>query len=129
MLPSPLPAPTNVCNSSINKIISPFDSLTAFNIAFNRPSNWPRYIAPAINAPISSDSSFFFCKFSGTSPDMIRVANPSIIAVLPTPGFPINTGLFFVLRVKTWTVRRISSSRPITGSNFPSAASFVKSVV
>ena len=35
---------------------------------------------------------------SGTSPRTIRWARPSTIAVLPTPGSPISTGLFFVLR-------------------------------
>ena len=35
---------------------------------------------------------------SGTSPAMIRCASPSTIAVLPTPGSPISTGLFFVRR-------------------------------
>ena len=46
---------------------------------------------------------------------MIRWARPSTIAVLPTPGSPIRTGLFFVRRLRTWMTRRISSSRPITG--------------
>jgi hypothetical protein len=49
----------------------------------------------------------------------MRCARPSAIAVLPTPGSPISTGLFFVRRESTWIVRRISSSRPITGSSFP----------
>ena len=38
---------------------------------------------------------------------------------LPTPGSPISTGLFFVRRERTCTTRRISSSRPMTGSSFP----------
>ena len=41
------------------------------------------------------------------------------IAVLPTPGSPMRTGLFFVRRLRTWMVRRISSSRPMTGSSLP----------
>ena len=129
ILPSPLPAPTNVCNSSMNNIISPLESLTALSIALNLSSNCPRNIAPAINAPKSNDNSFLFCKFSGISRDMMRSAKPSTIAVLPTPGFPIRTGLFLVRRDSTCIVRRISSSRPITGSNLPSAANLVKSVV
>ena len=52
---------------------------------------------------------------SGTSPATIRCASPSAIAVLPTPGSPISTGLFFVRRERIWITRRISSSRPITG--------------
>jgi hypothetical protein len=46
-------------------------------------------------------------------------ASPSAIAVLPTPGSPISTGLFFVRRLSTCMHRRISSSRPITGSSLP----------
>ena len=41
------------------------------------------------------------------------------MAVLPTPGSPISTGLFLVRRESTWMTRRISSSRPITGSSLP----------
>ena len=50
------------------------------------------------------------------------------MAVLPTPGSPISTGLFLVRRLRIWMVRRISSSRPITGSSFPSRAAAVRSV-
>ena len=64
---------------------------------------------------------------SGTSPATIRCASPSTIAVLPTPGSPISTGLFFVRRDSTWMTRRISSSRPITGSSFPASAASVRS--
>ena len=60
---------------------------------------------------------------SGTSPATMRCARPSTIAVLPTPGSPISTGLFFVRRESTWITRRISSSRPITGSSLPASAS------
>ena len=51
----------------------------------------------------------------------MRRASPSTIAVLPTPGSPISTGLFFVRRDSTWMMRRISSSRPMTGSILPCA--------
>ena len=67
------------------------------------------------------------CSDAGTSPAMMRCAKPSMIAVLPTPGSPISTGLFLLRRDKICTVRRISSSRPTTGSSFPLRASFVKS--
>ena len=43
------------------------------------------------------------------------------MAVLPTPGSPISTGLFLVRRLSTCITRRISSSRPITGSSLPRA--------
>ena len=49
------------------------------------------------------------------------------MAVLPTPGSPISTGLFFLRRERISIVRRISSSRPITGSSLPSLAFAVKS--
>ena len=52
----------------------------------------------------------------------MRWARPSTIAVLPTPGSPISTGLFLVRRERTWITRRISSSRPITGSSLPCSA-------
>ena len=50
------------------------------------------------------------------------------MAVLPTPGSPMRTGLFFVRRERTWMTRRISSSRPMTGSSLPSSASAVRSM-
>ena len=52
----------------------------------------------------------------------MRWASPSTTAVLPTPGSPISTGLFLVRRDSTWTTRRISVSRPMTGSILPSRA-------
>ncbi|SKU14107.1 Uncharacterised protein [Mycobacteroides abscessus subsp. abscessus] len=67
-------------------------------------------------------------RLSGTSPATMRCARPSTMAVLPTPGSPISTGLFLVRRLKTCTTRRISVSRPITGSSLPSRARAVRSV-
>src|SRR5207237_213104 len=64
---------------------------------------------------------------SGLAPATIRCASPSPIAVLPPPGSPISTGLFLVRRERTWITRRISSSRPMTGSSLPSSAAFVRS--
>ncbi len=127
--PSPLPAPTIVCNSSINKITRPSSLDSSFKTAFKRSSNSPRYFAPASNAPISSDKTRFPFNPSGTSPLIIRCAKPSAMAVLPTPGSPIKTGLFLVLRCNTWTVLLISSSLPMTGSSFPCSALSVRSVV
>ncbi len=48
------------------------------------------------------------------------------MAVLPTPGSPMSTGLFFVRRESTCMTRSISCSRPMTGSSFPSRASCVR---
>ena len=50
------------------------------------------------------------------------------MAVLPTPGSPMRTGLFLVRRERTWMTRRISSSRPMTGSSLPLRASSVRSL-
>ncbi len=125
--PSAAPAPTTVWSSSIKRIISPSAASTSFKTALSRSSNSPRYLAPAISAPISRATSRRFFKVSETSPSTIRCARPSTMAVLPTPGSPISTGLFFVRRESTWTMRRISSSRPMTGSNLPSRARSVRS--
>ena len=62
----------------------------------------------------------FFC--------IILSARPSAIADLPTPGSPINKGLFFFLLLKIWETLSISFSLPITGSNFPALAREVKSL-
>ena len=62
MAPSALPAPTTVCNSSIKRMISPSDDCTSFSTAFSRSSNSPRNLAPAISAPMSSDTTRFFFK-------------------------------------------------------------------
>lgn len=53
---------------------------------------------------------------------------PSTIAVLPTPGSPIKTGLFLVLLERILIVLLISSSLPITGSNLCFLASSTKFV-
>ena len=120
--PSKAPVPTIICISSINIIISPSESLTAFNTAFSLSSNSPRYLAPAISADISSSQIRLFFKLLGTSPLIILCASPSTIAVLPTPGSPIRTGLFFVFLDNILVIERTSSSLPITGSIFPSLA-------
>ena len=125
--PSAAPAPTTVCSSSINRMIPPSDCSTSFSTAFNRSSNSPLYLAPATSEPISRAIHFLPFNPSGTSPAVIRRARPSTMAVLPTPGSPIKTGLFLVRRDRISITRRISSSRPITGSSLPSAAIRVRS--
>ena len=69
-----------------------------------------------------------FLRLCGTSPWTMRRARPSAIAVLPTPGSPMSTGLFFVRRERTWITRRISWSRPITGSSLPWRARSTRSM-
>ena len=111
----------------MNVMISPSESAISFRTAFSRSSNSPRYFEPAIIEPRSSATTSLFLSDSGTSPSTMRCARPSTIAVLPTPGSPIRTGLFFVRRDRTWIVRRISSSRPMTGSSLPRRACSVRS--
>ena len=76
--------------------ISPSESEISFSTAFRRSSNSPRYLAPATIEPKSRPMIRLFLSDSGTSPSTMRVARPSTIAVLPTPGSPMSTGLFFV---------------------------------
>ncbi len=125
--PSAAPAPTIVCSSSRNSTIWPRASWISLSTAFRRSSNSPRYFEPASSAPMSSATTRRSRSDSGMSPSMIRWARPSTIAVLPTPGSPMRTGLFFVRRLSTWMTRRISSSRPMTGSSRPSRAASVRS--
>ena len=125
--PSAAPAPTIVCSSSMNRTIWPSAAWISFSTALRRSSNSPRYLEPASRAPMSSAITRRSRRLSGTSPATIRCARPSTIAVLPTPGSPISTGLFLVRRDSTWITRRISSSRPITGSSLPCSASAVRS--
>ena len=127
-LDSPPPAPMSVCSSSMKVMISPSASVISFSTAFIRSSNSPRYFAPARMAERSSEMSRLFLSDSGTSPATIRWARPSTTAVLPTPGSPMSTGLFLVRRVSTWLTRRISASRPITGSSLPDRATSVRSI-
>ena len=91
-------------------------SLISFKTAFNLSSNSPRYLAPATKAPKSSSQIVLFFKELGMSPFIILWARPSTMAVLPTPGSPIKTGLFLLLRDNILTTFLISSSLPITGS-------------
>ena len=127
--PSPLaPAPTTVCSSSMNVMIWPSLPLISSRTAFSRSSNSPRYFAPATIAPRSRAMRLLPCNDVGTSPSTMRRASPSTTAVLPTPGSPMRTGLFLVRRESTWMVRRTSSSRPMTGSIFPSRARAVRSM-
>ena len=99
---------------------------TSSRTAFNLSSNSPLYLAPATRAPKSRANIFLSFSPSGTSPRTIRCANPSTAAVLPTPGSPINTGLFFVLRESILITFLISLSRPITGSSFNQILSILR---
>ena len=128
--PSPLdPAPIRRWISSTKRTIISFESSISLSTPFMRSSNSPRYLLPATREPTSRDSSLQAARLAGTSALMMRDAKPSTTVVFPTPGSPIRTGLFFVRRDRMRTTRRISSSRPITGSIFPSRAKAVISIV
>ena len=127
--PSALPAPTMVCSSSMKTMVLPSSFASSFSTDFSRSSNSPRYFAPASSDAMSSTRTRLFFRLSGTSPLTMRCARPSTIAVLPTPGSPISTGLFLVRRCRIWMQRRISSSRPMTGSSLPAFARSVRSSV
>ena len=126
MAPSAPPAPTSVCNSSMNRIVF-FARRTSFITALMRSSNWPRYLVPATIMARSSTTIRLSVNRSGMLPPTTRCANPSTIAVLPTPASPSSTGLFLVRRQRIWMARSISRSRPITGSSLPWRANWVRS--
>ena len=128
VLSIPEPEPIIVCNSSIKRMIFPSASISSM-IWFIRSSKSPRKRVPATTLIISSSKIRISANSKGTSPEAIRCAKPSASAVLPTPASPTRTGLFFVLRLKTWIMREISFSRPITGSRAPDSATAVKSLV
>ena len=117
MAPSAAPAPTSVCNSSTNRIVSPSWASISLITDFKRSSNSPRNLEPATIDAMSSDTISFPLSVSATSSPAMRWAKPSTTAVFPTPGSPINTGLFLRRRDKICSMRRISDSRPMTGSN------------
>ncbi len=123
----PPPAPTTVCSSSRNRITLFSAAVTSSITFFSRSSNSPRYLEPATSAVRSRVTTRFSLRLCGTSPETIRWARPSTIAVLPTPGSPISTGLFLVRRERISTVCSISSARPTTGSSRPERASSVRS--
>jgi len=125
--PDAAPAPTTWCSSSMNRMISPSERWISSMAAFRRSSNSPRKRLPAIIPPRSRLTTRLPIRISGTSLVAIFWASPSTMAVLPTPASPISTGLFLVRRLRIWITRRISSSRPITGSSLPSIAMRVRS--
>ena len=100
--PSELPAPIMVCTSSKNKIILGSFSASAMR-PLNLSSNSPRYLVPAIIALISTHNICIKDMWAGTSWLTILWANPSTMAVLPTPASPTKMALllFFFERIST----------------------------
>ncbi len=124
--PLALPAPTMVCISSINRMISGFFS-NSFRTAFIRSSNCPRYLVPATSDARSRLMIRLLNKALETFLATIFNARPSAMADLPTPGSPIKMGLFFFLRLNICAIRSSSRSRPTIGSSRSSSAILVRS--
>ena len=127
MEPSAEPAPMMVWISSMNSSTSPA-SMTSLMTFFRRSSNSPRYFEPATSAETSSVMRRLLRRMSGTWLATMSWARPSAMAVLPTPGSPRMSGLFFWRRERICMTRSISEARPITGSSLPSRAFLVRSV-
>ena len=126
--PSLAPVPTNVCISSINKIIflcSSISLITFFSLSSNSPLN----LVPAIRSGKSKATNLYLPILSGTDCSIILVLIPSAKAVFPTPGSPIRIGLFLVLLDKTCIDLFISLSLPMIGSILLFFANSVKSIV
>ena len=126
IVPSAEPAPTMVCNSSMNKMMFLERRISSMT-ALMRSSNWPRYLVPATMSARSSVMTRLSRSNSGTLPAAISCARPSTMAVLPTPASPSSTGLFLVRRQRIWMTRSISFLRPMTGSISPLRAISVRS--
>jgi hypothetical protein len=79
--------------------------LYLLNNIFQRSSNSPRYLVPAIRSPRSRETSSLSRKRLGHIAEAMRIARPSAIAVLPTPASPMSIGLFLVRRERIWMMR------------------------
>ena len=121
--PSPVaPAPTRLCISSIYTMAFPSCAAPSI-IILMRFSKSPRNCVPATSVPRSNRYIRLPFRRSGTRPSFISRASPYTSAVLPTPGSPTCSGLFFSLRHNTCIVRSSSRWRPISGLR-PSICSF-----
>ena len=125
--PSAPPAPIIVCSSSIKRMMSPAFITSPITLLI-LSSNSPLYLEPATMLARSKVTTLLSRSESGTSSLTIICARPSTTAVLPTPGSPIRQGLFLVLLLRICITLCISVCLPITGSNFPAAASEVRSL-
>ena len=86
----------------------------------------PQLLLISTQLPQQRHTGLIVVIISGTSLEYMRCAMPSAMADLPTPGSPINTGFFLAWRDRMTMARRISLSRPMTVSIFPSAALALK---
>ena len=117
----PLPAPMIMCISSMNTMLLG-SAENAAMICFIRSSKSPRNFVPATSVATSRFQIVLSASTSGTSPSMMRLANPSTITVLPTPGSPVMITLCLLRRATIWQICSTSRSRPIRGSMRPACA-------
>ena len=127
-VPAAPPAPMMVCISSMKRIMS-LRLSNSFTSSFILSSKSPRYLVPATIPVMSRESNLFPLRKPGHLFSEIIWARPSTMALFPTPGSPIRTGLFFFRRQRISVRRRISFSLPVTGSNSKRPAFSVRSVV
>ena len=98
MLPSVLPAPTMVCGSSMNRMMRPSLALMSFRTAFQALLKLAaEFCAGNQRAHIQREDGAVFQAVRHVAANN-ALRKPSAMAVLPTPGSPISTGLFFDLR-------------------------------
>ena len=125
--PSAEPAPTMVCNSSMNRMTffgtpdlvhDGLDALLELAAVFGAGDH---------EGEVEGNDLLVGAGVSGTLPEEISCARPSTMAVLPTPASPMSTGLFLVRRQRIWMTRSISFFRPMTGSNSFFLANSVRS--
>ena len=121
------PAPTTLWTSSMNSITLS-TSISSSTTPLILSSNCPLYLVPATKEVKSKETILLSNNVLGASPCTILSAKPSTIVVLPTPGSPIITGLFFFFLANICATLLIESSLPITGSILPSDALLVTSI-
>ena len=121
MAPSLAPAPTRVCSSSMNRITPPWAFFDLFDHGFE-----PLFELTAIfrtcehRAEIEREQTLVFQALRHvTRGDALAQALDDRGLADTGVTWLISTGLFFVRRESTCITRRISSSRPTTGSILP----------
>ena len=104
MEPSALPAPTSVCNSSMKRTTPPSAASISCSTALSR-SLAPVFRAGYERAHVERQQ-LLVAQALGHVAVHDCSARPSAMAVLPTPGSPMSTGLFLVRRDSTCIVRQ-----------------------
>ena len=127
MAPSALPAPTMVWISSMKTMMRPSSLAMSRSTAFSAPRTRPVLGAGQQAGHVQHQHLLALQGFRHLAVDD-ALGQAFDDGGLADPGSPISTGLFLVRRCRIWMARRISSSRPITGSSLPWAARSVRSM-